>query len=456
METKLKAKYGLFTAIAMVVGQVIGSGIFFKADDILVATEGNSFAGLMGFLIVGISVVFAAAAMANYAKVIPKDGGIIAYVDYRFGSRAAALVGWIYLSLFYPSLTAVVFTVSGIYITHFLAEFVNFNPNYIHYCLVGVINSFIFLLINVYRSKASGYFQQYTTVLKLLPLLLIASWGVITFTNNITTGTSSEIFPGIKMNENNNFWFLVASSFIPIAFAFDGWYVSTQISGEIKNPTKNLPKALIIGTSIVLLVYTFYYSGIVLNMDSKEIISLQDSYITEFARKLYSDTGALLIQVFVIISVLGTANGLLMANIRIPFQYHNLSKTKKFLNLNKIDAQTGMPVRSALFSYALLIIYFLIYYITNTVPFFKEKNFDLSALPVTIIYIINGALIFGLLKLAYQRIIEKNIILTSINVIVAISGIILVLIGTAVANNGIAYILISLLYIIIGLLLIKK
>ena len=114
---KLEAKYGLFTAISLVIGQVIGSGIFFKVDDVLSATQGNSFAGLLGFVIVGISVVFAAVSLANYAELLPKDGGILNYMEYRFGKITAAFVGWMYLSLFYPLLTAVLFTVSGIYIS---------------------------------------------------------------------------------------------------------------------------------------------------------------------------------------------------------------------------------------------------------------------------------------------------------------------------------------------------
>ena len=154
-EQKLEAKYGLFTAIAMVIGQVIGSGIFFKVDDVLSATQGNNFAGLLGFLIVGISVVFAAVSMANYAEVLPKDGGIMSYVEYRFGKKAAAFVGWIYLSLFYPLLTAVLFTVSGIYIAHLIAEFVNFKPTFLHFTLIGFVNSLIFLALNIYRPKSS-------------------------------------------------------------------------------------------------------------------------------------------------------------------------------------------------------------------------------------------------------------------------------------------------------------
>ena len=117
-EQRLEAKYGLFTAISMVIGQVIGSGIFFKVDDVLLSTQGNILAGLFGFIIVGVSVIFGAISMANYAELLPKDGGILNYVNFRFGDKAAYFVGWMYLSLFYPLLTAVLFTVSGSYTAH--------------------------------------------------------------------------------------------------------------------------------------------------------------------------------------------------------------------------------------------------------------------------------------------------------------------------------------------------
>lgn len=168
-DQKLEARYGLFTAIAMVIGQVIGSGIFFKVDDILLATQGNVLAGLFGFLIVGMSVVFAGISMANYAELLPKEGGILSYVNYRFGDTAAYFVGWIYMSLFYPVLAAVLFTVSGIYISHLLAEFMNFEPTNLHFALIGFFNLMIFFFINIFRPKSSGIFQQMTTVLKVLP-----------------------------------------------------------------------------------------------------------------------------------------------------------------------------------------------------------------------------------------------------------------------------------------------
>lgn len=453
---QLEAKYGLFTAISMVVGQVIGSGIFFKVDDVLVATQGNIFAGFLGWLIVGLSVVFGAISLSNYAELIPKDGGILSYVEYRFGKKIAVLVGWMYLSMFYPLLTAVVFTVSGIYISHLIAEFTNLTPGPIHFLLIGIVNALIFFCVNIFKPKASGIFQQMTTVLKLIPLIFISGIGIISFVGGNIEETNTYSYSLQNIPENQSFLLLVAASFIPIAFALDGWYIATQISGEIKNSKKNLPKALVIGTITVLIVYLLYYSGIVFKMSSQEILTLKDTYITEFSRKIASDVGAFIIQIFIIISVLGTANGLLMATVRVPYQFSNLEKSKKFLNLNIINEKTKMPVNSAILGLVLVILYIVAYYFTNTREFFSSRNFDLSAVPIVFIYMVNGSLFIGLLSLIKNKVFSGNALSKYIMAIIAILGVLVVLIGTATAPNGITYILISLIFLILGLMVIKK
>lgn len=450
---KLEAKYGLFTAISMVIGQTIGSGIFFKADDILTATQGNVLAGLLGFLTVGISVVFAAATMANYAEILPKDGGILNYVDYRFGKKAAAFVGWMNMAMFYPLLTAVLFTVSGIYISHFLAEFVRFTPTPLHFGLIGFFNVVLFFFINIYKPKGSGTFQQLTTVLKLIPLIFIAALGIIHFFGN---DAAPAVMTKIPSENPKPLWMLVAASFIPVAFSMDGWYVATQISGEIKNPSKNLPKALIIGTIVILVVYVSYYFGITSKMGAQEIIRLKDTYITEFAQRTAGKTGAILMQIFIIISVLGTSNGLLLASIRVPYQFSNQEFSRKFWNLNSIDEKTKMPLNSAFLSLGLIIFYLIIFYITNIVPFFTERNFELSAIPISFVYVVNTCLFFGLFKLMKNGTINRNLPLKIGMTIIAILGMLVVIFGSAMAPNGVTYLIISGLFLVSGCFFIRK
>ena len=458
MENKqqLEAKYGLFTAISMVVGQIIGSGIFFKVDDVLTATQGNIFAGFLGWLIVGLSVVFGAISMANYAELLPKDGGIIAYVEYRFGKRAASFAGWMNMTLFYPMLSAVVFTVSGIYIAHLIGEFTGLVPTPLHFMLIGLVNLAIFFFVNILSPKASGLFQQMTTVLKLIPLLLISALAIIAFVGGNVPESNSYTHSMANVPANQSMILLVAASFIPIAFAFDGWYIATQISGEIKDSKKNLPKALIVGTITVLIVYLLYYTGIVYGMSSDEILTLKDTYITEYSRKLASNAGAIVMNIFIIISVLGTANGLLLASTRVPYQFYNLEKSKKFLNLGKLDPKTNMPINSAILGTLGIAFYIIVYYITCTNEFFTAKNFDLSAIPIVAIYIINGSLFVGLLALIRKNVFSGNQTLKYIMAIIAILGALLVLGGTASAPNGITYILVSVVYFFIGYIAVKK
>lgn len=453
---KLEAKYGLFTAISMVIGQVIGSGIFFKVDDVLLATQGNVFAGFVGFLIVGISVVFGAVSMANYAQILPKDGGILNYVNYRFGETASYFVGWMYMTLFYPVLTAVLFTVSGIYIAHLIAEFLDFNPTPLHFGLIGLVNLMIFFVINIFRPKSSGIFQQFTTVLKVMPLIFIASLGILSLLKGDVGESSSLIHSAKNARDNQSLLLLIAASFIPISFAFDGWYIATQISGEIKNSAKNLPKALIIGTVAVLVIYVLYYSGIVLRMSGEEIIQLKDNYITEFSRKIGANSGALLMQLFIIISVLGTSNGLLLATIRVPYQFSNLKKSKNFFNLNQLDPKTKMPIKSAFFSLGIIIFYLVMYYFTNTHSFFTKKNFDLSAIPIVFIYLVNGALFIGLFRLFKQNVFQGNKFFKILMSVFAVLGIVIVLFGTATAPNGISYFIITIGFLCVGFLVMNK
>ena len=201
---------------------------------------------------------------------------------------------------------------------------------------------------SIYRPKSSGIFQQMTATLKLIPLILISSLGIILLLKGNVEEQRTFSYAVNHLKENQSLWQLVAASFVPIAFAFDGWYIATQISGEVKNSNKNLPKALVIGTITVLVVYVLYYCGIVLGMGSDEVLKLKDTYITEFSRKMASNSGAIFMQLFIIISVLGTSNGLLLATIRVPFQFYNLDNSKKFFNLGKVDEKTKMHINLSL------------------------------------------------------------------------------------------------------------
>ena len=115
MNNKLEKKYGLFTAICMVVGIVIGSGVFFKAQDILNYTGGNIIFGIAAWLIGGVVMIICAFNFANFATQYLKVNGIVDYAEAIVGEKYAYMTGWFIATIYFPAMTAVLAWVSARY-----------------------------------------------------------------------------------------------------------------------------------------------------------------------------------------------------------------------------------------------------------------------------------------------------------------------------------------------------
>ena len=113
---KLKERYGLFTAICMVVGIVIGSGVFFKAQTILQKTEGNMPLGILAWIIGGAIMIICILAFAAMAQKYEKVNGVVDYAEATMGKNYAYYVGWFLATMYYPSMTSVLAWVSSRYL----------------------------------------------------------------------------------------------------------------------------------------------------------------------------------------------------------------------------------------------------------------------------------------------------------------------------------------------------
>lgn len=112
---ELKRKYGIWTAIAMVIGIVIGSGVFFKADDVLAAAGGSLPIALLAWGIGGSIMVITAFVLSNIATRVEKVNGVVDYFEAAYGWRAGYLVAWFMTFIYYPTLVAVLAWVSANY-----------------------------------------------------------------------------------------------------------------------------------------------------------------------------------------------------------------------------------------------------------------------------------------------------------------------------------------------------
>ena len=408
-----KNEYGLFTAITMIVGIVIGSGIFFKSDNILVATGGSIALGVLVFCIAAIAIIFGSLTISQLASRSSQSGGVIAYAEENYNKSLACAFGWFQTFLYFPTLIAVVSWVAGIYICMLFGVEGTLEIQ----MLIGfAIMAFLFI-INTLSAKLGGLFQNASTIIKLVPLVLIAIAGLI-------FGDVSNISLSHVTSMKSVGWI---AAIAPIAFSFDGWVVATSIGHEIKDSKRNLPKALIIAPIFILAMYVLYFVGISIYIGPETIMALGDAHVDLAANSLLGPWGAKIVLVFVIISIMGTINGLTLGMIRLP---HSLAKRNMFPNsevVSKVNEKVLMPVNSALVAFLVSLVWFVVHYITT--KFGILPNSDISEISITMSYTLYIILYVKVFQLGRNGEI-KGIWNSKINPILAIIGSLIILFGS--------------------------
>ncbi len=436
-----KRRYGLFTAITMITGIVIGSGIFFKADDVLGYTNGNVMLGIIIFVVAAIAIVFGCLTISQLAVLTDKPGGLIAYTEEFVGIGPSCAFGWFQTFLYLPTLAAIVAWVSGNYICMLFG----INGTLEITVLIGIGSLIVLFIVNTLSARLGGYFQNAAMIIKMLPLLIIAVAGLLFGNPGAVTSESMETFRSSAMNST---WI---AAFAPIAFSFDGWIVSTSICHEIKNSKRNLPLALTISPLVILVLYLAYFIGITSYIGPQTIMEKGNESTFIAATNLFGDFGAKIILIFVIISVLGTVNGLVLGFIRMPYSLALRNMMPGSNWLKKEDETTQMPINSAIFAFILSLFWMGVHYLTQKL----KMNGDISEIAIGVSYL-NYIILYGaVMRLAKKGTIKgpwKGYVIP----VLAMIGSLVILAGSFTFSLFIYYFIICFAIIISGLLYYRK
>lgn len=374
---KLEKRYGLPTAICMVVGTVIGSGVFFKAQNVLVATGGNMPLGILAWVITGLLMIVCALQFASMATKHEKVSGVVDYAEATCGKTYAYYLAWFLANIYYPGMTSVLAWVSARY----FGVLFGWTPDSAQVLALAGFFLIASYMINALSPKLAGKFQVSATVIKLIPITLMAIVGTIvglvngTLTNNFVTvvteatgGTGGGLFAAI----------------VATAFAYEGWIVATSINAELKNAKKTLPLALVIGSLIVVVAYVFYYIGVA--GGATNAVLMEEGSPKAFTN-IFGGIGGTFLNVCIVISCLGTLNGLMMGVTRSMYAIACRNEGPKPDMFKEIDNHTNMVTNSAvwgLFTSSAWLVYF--YGANLTSGWFGYFNFDSSELPIVTIY----------------------------------------------------------------------
>ena len=342
MENKqLQKNLGIAAALSTVVGMVIGGGVFFKPQAVYTLTGGAPGLGILAWIIAGIMTITAGLTAAEVSAAIPKTGGMMVYIEEIYGKKLGFLTGWMQTVLFFPATAAAIAVMFG----QQAALLLN-NSSLVMPMTIGVI--LLIGILNTFGSKTSGAIQTVSTVCKLIPLGLIIVFGFI-------KGSGDNPIMNPLVAEGIRPMGIIGQLLVAILFAYDGWINVGALAGEMKNPGKDLPKAIIGGLSIVMAINVVINLAYLWVLPASELAQYA-SPASIVAEKIFGPVGGKLINVGILVSVFGCLNGYLLTGPRIPYTLANQKLLPAtFGKLNK----NGVPANATLFMAVLSVIYAL-------------------------------------------------------------------------------------------------
>lgn len=325
-------------ALSIVVGVIIGSGIFLKPGVVL-NNAGSPWMSILAWVAGGIITLASALSVAEIASAIPKSGGLYTYLGELYGDVFGFLLGWVQTIISYPASVGALAIAFASYSGYFLPM-----SGMQQKLLAVVILAFI-LIMNVIATKYGGIIQTLATVGKLIPVISIIGFGLFS--------GAAPGFSGIHAAATGaGFGVAVLGTL----WAYDGWIGVTNMAGEIKNPAQTLPKAISIGVIFVICVYVLFNIAIFKVLSFEGIVNSKAPG-ADAANILFGSGGGVFITAGIIVSVLGALNGYLMTAARVPQAMAERGQIPFSGMLGKIHPKFGTPANALIFQGALAVIY---------------------------------------------------------------------------------------------------
>jgi APA family basic amino acid/polyamine antiporter len=406
-QRNLKKTVTFVQAIAIVVGMIIGSGIFLKPS-IVFHNAGSPMLGLLAWIIGGIITMASALTVAEIAAAIPKTGGLYVYLEELYGDAWGFLLGWVQTVISFPAAAAALAIAFSTYTTFFIP----LNPLEQKLLAVGVL-AFV-TVMNILSTKYGGMVQTLSTIAKLIPISIIILWGFI-------NGEANDFRTASVITEGAGF----GAAVLGTLWAYDGWISVTNMAGELKNPAKQLPRAIIIGLIIVITVYLLINVAL-LNIIPIEQITSSETPASEAAVVLFGNGGAAFIAAGIIVSVFGALNGYVMTAARVPFSMGERKQLPYSASLMKLHRRFGTPANALILESALAVIYI-----------FSGTFNTLTDLLVFVLWIFFVSGVFGVFILRRKRPLTTNryrVPLYPITPVMGILGGVYILISTIISD----------------------
>lgn len=300
----LKRELGLAAATAIVVGNMIGSGIFMAPQGLAAAS--NPKAAIIAWIITAVGSVLLALSFAKLGAVYPETGGPIVYTRKAFGEFASFLVAWIYWIGAWVGNAAIV-TAFMNYFTYF---FPVFGENRLLAFLMSSLTLWVFTYINIIGVKHAGIVGVITTALKILPLIVFMIIAAIHYNPSFVATVSSSDVAGMST---------IPAAIAITLWSFVGIECATIPAGEIKDPEKNVKRSTIFGTLATALIYILISILAMGGMEQSELAK-SSAPLADIINNVTGGTwGGTFIALGAVVSTLGATSGWILVTARSAY-----------------------------------------------------------------------------------------------------------------------------------------
>jgi amino acid transporter len=346
---RLPRRLGLASAVAVLVGTTIGSGIF-RTPAVVAERVGQTQLFLAGWLLGGLLALAGALTYAELAAIFPRTGGIYVYIREAFGRAPAFLFGWAELLIIRPAALGAIAIVSAEYGWRLLGvngaqPLAGLTISLAQATAAGLI--LLVATVNYRGIYLAALVQNVSTVLKVAALLGLVILGYLLTPSHELTRAAT---PPAQLSPFTGFGLALVS----ILWAYDGWADLSFVAGEVRHPQRNMPRALFLGTSAIVFLYVAA-NAVYLKLVPLEQMPGSPLIAADAAQLILGPLGVSLVSAAVMVSAFGSLNGSMMVGPRI---FYAMAEDRLFFRpLAEVHPRFATPWASIVLAAALGIIY---------------------------------------------------------------------------------------------------
>ncbi|OHD68397.1 MAG: hypothetical protein A2W19_14360 [Spirochaetes bacterium RBG_16_49_21] len=348
---ELKRQIGAVTAVLIIIADVIGTGILTTTGEVMGIT-GSALSILVLFALGGLIALTGSLCYAELAAMWPEDGGEYVYLKRIYGPLPSFLTGWVSLIIGF-SLSAAMSSIQAVNYFNRLSSGGVIPGTWLpKFAAAGII--VFFGIIHIIGVQKGSLIQNVLTVVKLLVVVVFIALGFY----YIDWGQSTRLIQSYPVEGSGSF-LGYGAALITIMYAYSGWNGTTYIAGEIKNPEKNLPRALITATLLIIVIYLALNIVYLMSGTGAQIISEGRFMIGDFsAKKLFGEEISPVFNISFVVILLSSVSVQMMIGPRIS--YAMARDRAIFHTLERINPRFRTPDLSIIVQTAVAVTYVFI------------------------------------------------------------------------------------------------